>query len=50
MPVVKTSTLLEKPGGEATPMAGWMGAAVSRSRPTIMRDGDSEDSRYDGRW
>jgi hypothetical protein len=50
MPVIKTSTLLEEPVGEATPIAGWMGAAVSRSRQTIMRDGDSEDSRYDGRW
>ncbi len=50
MPVVKTSIWPEEPGGEATPMAEWMGAAVSRSRLTFMRDGDFEDSRYDGRW
>jgi quercetin dioxygenase-like cupin family protein len=45
MHVVKISTLPEEPMGEATPIAGWTGGAVTRSRQTIIRDGDSGDYR-----
>jgi quercetin dioxygenase-like cupin family protein len=45
MNVVKPSTLPEEPLGEATPIAGWTGGAVTRSRQTIIPEGDSKDYR-----
>jgi quercetin dioxygenase-like cupin family protein len=45
MRVVKIADLREEPMGEATPIAGWTGGAVSRSRQTIIPDGDSENYR-----
>jgi quercetin dioxygenase-like cupin family protein len=45
MHAVKTSTLPIEPIGEATPIAGWTGGPVSRTRQTIIREGDSEDYR-----
>ena len=45
MRVVKIADLREEPLGEATPVAGWAGGAVTRSRQTIIPDGDSENYR-----
>jgi quercetin dioxygenase-like cupin family protein len=45
MRVVKISQLPEEPMGEASPIAGWTGGAVTRSRQTIIPDGDSENYR-----
>jgi quercetin dioxygenase-like cupin family protein len=45
MRVVKISDLPEESMGEATPIAGWTGGAVSRSRQTIIPDGDSDNYR-----
>lgn len=45
MHVVKVAELREEPLGEATPIAGWTGGSVTRSRQTIIPDGDSEDYR-----
>ena len=45
MRVVKIAELRTEPMGEATPVAGWTGGAVSRSRQTIIPDGDSENYR-----
>ena len=45
MHVVKISELQEEPMGRATPIAGWTGGAVSRSRQTIIPDGDSDNYR-----
>ena len=45
MHVVKISELPEEPMGSATPIAGWTGGAVSRSRQTIIPDGDSDNYR-----
>jgi quercetin dioxygenase-like cupin family protein len=45
MRVVKIADLREEPMGEATPIAGWTGGAVTRSRQTIIREGDSEHYR-----
>jgi quercetin dioxygenase-like cupin family protein len=45
MHVVKISELPEEPMGTATPIAGWTGGAVSRSRQTIIPDGDSDNYR-----
>lgn len=45
MRVVKISQLPEESMGEATPIAGWTGGTVTRSRQTIIPDGDSENYR-----
>jgi hypothetical protein len=45
MRVVKIAELRTEPMGEATPIGGWTGGAVSRSRQTIIPDGDSENYR-----
>jgi quercetin dioxygenase-like cupin family protein len=45
MRVVTIADLSKEPMGTATPIAGWTGGAVSRSRQTIIPDGDSEDYR-----
>lgn len=45
MHVVKITELPEESMGEATPIAGWTGGAVTRSRQTIIPDGASEDYR-----
>jgi quercetin dioxygenase-like cupin family protein len=45
MRVVKIADLREEPMGEATPIAGWTGGAVTRSRQTIIREEDSEHYR-----
>jgi quercetin dioxygenase-like cupin family protein len=45
MRVVKIADLREEPMGEATPIAGWTGGAVTRSRQTIIREEDSENYR-----
>jgi quercetin dioxygenase-like cupin family protein len=45
MHVVKIADLKEEPMGTATPIAGWTGGPVSRSRQTIIPDGDSNDYR-----
>ena len=45
MRVLKISDLQEKPMDTATPIAGWTGGAVSRSRQEIITDGQSEQFR-----
>jgi quercetin dioxygenase-like cupin family protein len=45
MRVVKIDDLHKEPLGEAAPIAGWTGGSVTRSRQTIIPDGDSEDYR-----
>ena len=45
MHVVKINELHEEPLGEATPIAGWTGGSVTRTRQTIIPDGDSENYR-----
>ena len=45
MRVVTIADLLEEPMGEATPITGWTGGSVSRSRQTIIPDGESEHYR-----
>jgi quercetin dioxygenase-like cupin family protein len=45
MRIVTIADLSKEPMGTATPIAGWTGGAVSRSRQTIIPDGDSEDYR-----
>ena len=45
MRVVKLSTLQEEPLGEATPIAGWTGGSVTRTRQTIIPDNASDDYR-----
>ena len=45
MRVVKINDLPEKAMGTATPIAGWTGGAVSRSRQEIITDGQSEQFR-----
>jgi quercetin dioxygenase-like cupin family protein len=45
MRVVNIAELQEEPMGEATPIEGWSGGAVTRSRQTIIADGDSENYR-----
>jgi quercetin dioxygenase-like cupin family protein len=45
MRVVKIADLREEPMGEATPIAGWTGGVVTRSRQTIIREEDSENYR-----
>jgi len=45
MRVVKLNAIPEEPLGEATPIAGWTGGSVTRSRQTIIPDGDSANYR-----
>jgi quercetin dioxygenase-like cupin family protein len=45
MRVVKLNDLPEKPMDSATPIAGWTGGPVSRTRQTIIGDGDSDNYR-----
>jgi quercetin dioxygenase-like cupin family protein len=45
MRVVKLHDLQEKPMDSATPIPGWTGGAVSRTRQTIIGDGQSENFR-----
>ncbi len=45
MRVVKLSDLEEIPLGEATPVPGWTGGSVTRSRQVIIPDGDSDNYR-----
>src|SRR5712691_2534502 len=45
MRVVKLGTLQEEPLGEATPIAGWTGGSVTRTRQTIIPDNASDDYR-----
>ena len=45
MHVVKINDLRQEPMGEATPIRGWTGGAVTRSRQTIIPDGDSANYR-----
>ena len=45
MHVVKLNTLQEEPLGEATPIAGWTGGSVTRTRQTIIPDNASDDYR-----
>ena len=45
MRVVKINDLPEKAMGTATPIAGWTGGAVSRTRQEVIADGQSENFR-----
>ena len=45
MRVVTIADLREESMGEATPIAGWTGGSVTRSRQTIIPDGESEHYR-----
>ncbi|MGE3540172.1 MAG: cupin domain-containing protein [Candidatus Tectimicrobiota bacterium] len=45
MRVVRLNDIEEKPLGEATPIPGWTGGSVTRTRQTIIPDGDSENYR-----
>jgi quercetin dioxygenase-like cupin family protein len=45
MRVVKFHDLQEKPMDSATPVPGWTGGQVSRTRQTIIGDGQSENFR-----
>ena len=45
MRVVTLKNLPEEPLGEATPIAGWTGGSVVRTRQTIIPDGDSQNYR-----
>ena len=45
MRVVKIDDVQKEPMGTATPIQGWSGGAVSRSRQTIIPDGDSANYR-----
>jgi len=45
MRVVTIADLREEPMGEATPITGWTGGSVTRSRQTIIPDGESEHYR-----
>jgi quercetin dioxygenase-like cupin family protein len=45
MRVVTITDLSEEPMGEATPIAGWTGGSVTRSRQTIIPDGESDNYR-----
>ena len=45
MRVLTIQDLPEKPMDSATPIAGWTGGPVSRTRQTIIGDGDSENFR-----
>jgi quercetin dioxygenase-like cupin family protein len=45
MRVLKISDLVEKPMDSATPSLGWTGGPVSRTRQTIIGDGESDHFR-----
>jgi quercetin dioxygenase-like cupin family protein len=45
MRVVRIDDVEEIPLGEATPIAGWTGGSVTRSRQPIIPDGESENYR-----
>lgn len=45
MRVVKIADVRAESMGEATPVPGWTGGAVTRSRQTIIPDGDSQNYR-----
>ncbi len=45
MRVLKISELQEKPMDTATPIAGWTGGEVSRTRQAVIGDGQSENFR-----
>ena len=45
MRVVKLNNLPEKPMGTATPIAGWTGGEVVRTRQEVITDGQSENFR-----
>ena len=45
MRVLKISELGEKPMDTATPIAGWTGGPVSRTRQAVIGDGQSENFR-----
>ena len=45
MRVLKINDLPEKPMDTATPIAGWTGGPVSRTRQTVIGDGQSENFR-----
>ena len=45
MRVLKINDLPEKAMGTATPIAGWTGEAVSRTRQEVISDGQSEHFR-----
>ncbi len=45
MRVVKIDEVEEIPLGEATPIAGWTGGSVTRSRQPIIPDGESDNYR-----
>ncbi len=45
MRVVRLNALPEEPLGEATPIAGWTGGSVTRTRQTIIPDNASDDYR-----
>jgi len=42
MRIVKVSELPETPMGTATPIAGWTGGQVIRTRQTVVGDGESD--------
>ena len=45
MRVLKIDELQEKPMDTATPIAGWTGGEVSRTRQAVIGDGQSENFR-----
>jgi quercetin dioxygenase-like cupin family protein len=45
MHVVTLKDIPEESLGEATPIAGWTGGSVTRTRQTIIPDGDSKNFR-----
>ena len=45
MRVVRFNDLPKEPMGEATPVPGWTGGPVTRTRQTIIRDGESDNYR-----
>ena len=45
MRVLKISELQEKPMDTATPIAGWTGGQVSRTRQAVIGDGQSDNFR-----
>lgn len=45
MRVLKISDLAEKPMDSATPIPGWTGGSVSRTRQTIIGEGQSDNFR-----
>lgn len=45
MRVVRLNDIEKQPLGEATPIVGWTGGSVTRSRQTIIPDGDSDNYR-----